>query len=33
MKRSPLIVTVLTDTHLYSLKNGFEGKAYDRAKS
>ena len=29
MKRSPLTVTVLTDTHLYSLKNGFEGKAYD----
>lgn len=33
MKRSPLTVTVLTDTHLYSLKNGFEGKAYDRANS
>lgn len=33
MKRSPLTVTVLTDTHLYSKKNGSEGKAYEYANS
>ncbi len=33
MKRKPLKLAVLTDTHYYSLKSGSSGSAYEKAKS
>mgnify|MGYP000237755635 CR=1 FL=1 len=33
MAKTPLTVTVITDTHYYSKKTGTEGKAYDAANA
>ena len=33
MAKSPLTVTVITDTHYYAKSNGVEGAAYDAANT